>query len=269
MNLQFLWRENYVGYLWASNVTANAYFLHDGILLYENGILSAYTTKEELRVVRTATKRFSNDPKAILKLAEKFQGIRDDIKNLKSLYTKRGLKNYTDKELYKNFILLIDSLKKYIDTYRWTEPHYIEYLEQMAFEAAGKKSWDEKTAQKMVSRLLSSGSKKLYRQFNLDADTIKLFDLLNAVAKMRFEAKRIYAPLAVMSENILRETARRTYFAVSQLSNFSLEELKNLLLKEKQPDIEIVNRRQKTYAIKIDVESKTKVSDFSDQEIKN
>lgn len=264
MKLHFLWRENHIEYLWASSVTANVYFLHDGILLYENKVLSAYTSLAELKKVNSATKHFAQRPKAVLKLEKEFNTNRVNIDAIKSFYTQRALKNASNEELYEKFLLLIKTLREYINTYRWTEPHYLEILEKITIQTVKEKYFDEETAQKILSRLLSE-NKNLSKKFNFEDDSMKLFKLINAIAKMRFEAKKIYFPLVEMSEKILRETARRTYFAVSQISSFSLPELKNLLLKNRFPNIETVNERQKIYAIKIYTNNTKRISDLSRQ----
>ncbi len=85
---------------------------------------------------------------------------------------------------------------------------------------------------------------------------------------MRFRAKKISTPLVDLSEILLREASRRTYLAVTQISNLDLKELKELLCRSKQPNLELVNMRQKHFALKINVMRQPIVENISNIGIK-
>ena len=263
-NLTFLWRENYIGYLWASNVTAKAYFLDSGFLIYEHGVLSAYATSQELDAASNLTSKLFDNPQEILKLEKNFQNIRGKIKKLKPRFFDKKIRKISDKDLYGLFMTLIEGLKDYICTYRWTEPHYIEKIEQTAFNLISGKISEKESVEKVIAKILSGENKKIYAKYKLNDQMIKMLRLLNEIAKMRFEAKKINALFVSLSEKILREAARRTYFAVSQISQFSLQELKDLLLRGSEPNIKRINKRQKEYALEINVLNNSKVEELSE-----
>lgn len=253
MKLHFLWRENYIGYLWASNVTAKAYFLHSGILFYENEILSAYATSRELKAINEFTKYIIKNPEKILELENKFENIRKEIKVFEALILKKSIKNVSNEDLYDLFAKLIDILRRYINNYRLTDPYYLEKIERMIFKFIKEKIPKEESAEKVVAEFLSNGNKKLYLKYDIDFQLAEKLNLLNAISKMRFNAKKVDNYIVELSEKLLREISRKTYFAVSQISFFEMFELKDLLIKGKEPNLESVNRRQKKYAIKVDL----------------
>jgi phosphohistidine swiveling domain-containing protein len=252
MKLHFLWRENYVGYLWASNVTTSAYFLHSGFLLYNQEVLTAYATSKELCEVDKFTEHLAGNQEEILNLEKEFNSIRRKIKSLRVIINNKNARKCTNQELYSLFEVLIGALRDYVKVYLWTEPHFTERIEKEAFSLLDIKIGKKRNMERIVAGLLSY-DKKMTAKYMLDAKTLKTLYLLNEVAKMRFRAKKISTPLVDLSEILLREASRRTYLAVMQISNLDLKELKELLCRSKQPNLELVNMRQKHFALKINV----------------
>lgn len=255
-------------YLWASNVTASAYFLHSGVLLYENNALSAYATAQELEIVRKYTNKLANNPEEILKYELEFKNIREKIKKIKPSFNKTSLRKISNRELYNLFLLLIDTLKNYICAYRWTEPHFVESIEQSALKHINNCLPENINARDIIADLLSAGNKKMYASYSLDDLSIKMVNLLNEIARMRFRAKKINMPLALLSVKIMKETAKRTYLAVSQISQLELEELEGILILNKPLNMELLNKRRRKYALKINMSNPVRARKLSDNETK-
>jgi len=263
----FLWRENYVDYLWAKYVTASVYFQHSGILLYEDSVLTGYATSKEVEVVNEYTNHLLEDPKLILRLSKGFNETRKKIKKATPLLSKKIITESTNKELFKLFIALIDLLKHHVEIYRHTDPHYIKHIEQLAIRATQKVT--DTNPHEFLAKLLSNKGTHHKKYDFIDAEH-ELFDILNTIARTRFEAKKIDTPLVESSEKLLREVARRTDLSVNQISNLDLKELEQLLLNCKMPNLEQVNKRQHLFVLRVKVaRGKTTIKTLSDQEAKD
>lgn len=248
IKLHFLWRENYVDYLWAKNVTASVYFQHSGVLLYEDSVLTGYATPEETKAINKYTDHLLENPKAVLQLNKEFDKTREKVKNAASLFSKKSVTASTDKELYKLFIELIGLFKGHIDVYRHTEPHYIEHIEQLALNAVQKVT--DSNPHEFLAKLLSARG-VYHKKYNFTEAEHELFDMLDVIAHMRFEAKKIDTPLVAFAEQILREAARRTELSINQVSNLDLDELEELLVLGKIQNLEKVNKRQHLFVLKV------------------
>lgn len=266
-NLHFLWRENYVDYLWAKYVTASVYFQHSGILLYEDSILTGYATSEEIGAVNEYTDDLLENPQNILQLSKNFDETREKVKRAMPLFSKKSIKESTDGDLFELFVQLIDLLKSHVDVYRHTEPHYIEHLEQLAVKAVQRIT--NSNPHEFLAKLLSEKS-VYYKKYNLTDSEHELFGILDTVARMRFEAKKIDTPLVEFSERLLREAAQRTDLSVNQISNLDLKELEALLKQGREPNLERVNKRQYLFVLKIRVANeKTTIKDVGDKKAKD
>ncbi|MBI4138444.1 MAG: hypothetical protein HY482_02565 [Candidatus Wildermuthbacteria bacterium] len=269
MNLHFLWREHYVDYLWASNVTAQAYFLHSGVLLYEDGVLTAYASDQELKTVQKTTAHLIKNPKKILQLKKEFQKMREKTNKMSPRYTKQNIQKVASKELYKLFLELLSLIQEMIVTYRLTEPHFVKHIEEMALNAVHSKLVHYKNPGKLFSRIVADKSCLLSKKYGIDTEGLKLIKLMHRVAQMRFKAKRTSFSVGDYAELLLRETARRTYLAIPQVSNLQLQELKSLLLEGKEPNLTSVNKRQKNFALKICMAESPHAKEVSNTELQN
>ncbi len=170
MKLHFLWRENYVGYLWASNVTTSAYFLHSGFLLYNQEVLTAYATPKELCEVDKFTEHLAGNQKEILNLEKEFNSIKRKIKSLRVIINNKNARKCTNQELYSLFEVLIGALRDYVKVYLWTEPHFTERIEKEVFSLLDIKIGKKRNMERIVAGLLSY-DKKMTAKYMLDAKT--------------------------------------------------------------------------------------------------
>lgn len=265
MNLHFLWRENYVSYLWAKSVTANAYFLESGILLYDKEVLSAYATQKELRAVKKFTSHLTKNPRNILKLEKEFDTIRLKVGELKGMFSKRTLTRNTNKELYALLVCLINALNEHIRIYRYTESHYVRCIEEAVIDMLRKKIPANKNPEETLARLLARQDQNLQTQYRLTQKEEALLNLLDEISRMRFKAKKIEVPIIVSAEKVLREIAKRTCLAVNQVSNLTKEELADVLDNNAEPDLETINKRNRGFALLINADLKDNVSDLSER----
>jgi len=251
MKITFLWRENYVGYLWASSVTAKSYFVHSGILAYQNEVLSAYATELEIKKVKKMTEAISNNPAVISNYKKNFKQIKDKTLKFEKKINTINLSKITSRRLYALFENLILILNEYIKAYSWTEAHFLSGIENELYSAIAKKKFIKKSTAEIIAQLLAHKSKKLYQQYKITDQEHLLLNTVNSAARMRFQAKKTMTNLANISETLMREVARRSYLAVSQVSQLELNQLKKLLCQEVKPNLEIINHRQKNFAFMI------------------
>lgn len=265
-NLHFLWRENYISYLWASNVTALVYFLHSGVLIFENEVLSAYATTSELKEVEIHTNHLVDHPEDILKLEEKFNAVKQNIKNIASSYSARNIKNSPNRALYVLILNLFEVFREYISVYKYTEPHYVRHIEKTALEIVRSKM-SANSPEKALAGELAKGNFLYNKDYRFSKKEIDLFSLLQMTAKMRLRAKTIDAPLLGYDERITREIAKRTFVSVNQVSSLNLVELKKILVSGREPKMPVVNERQHHFAVDIKLSRKNRVKNFSNKEL--
>lgn len=251
MRRYFLWRENYVDYLWATNITAKSYFFKSGVLIYENGVLSGFATKEELDYVREYEFYKINSFKKLKELELQFLILRKDISRFIKRYNKKKIATISNAELYNVFIDIFGYFSSFVKKYRYLEPHVVQRWEDKAI-ALIKKLYPDDNPIILLSKLLSDedlDKKKLHKLYQFNSKDI--FKVLQFIAKIRFEAKTMDENLVDFSENILMETAKRTHMAVSQISHMSKYELKMLLVAGKELDLYPINIRAKGFGLEI------------------
>ncbi len=239
----FLWRENYIDYLWATNVTVPAYFQKEGILIYEHHQLSAYATKKELKCAAEIGKDlFNNDgyKNVFVQLKSVVEKNRDTV----SQYAKQYLRELSNKELLKSYENLFESMRNFVNQYKYTEPYYLINIEEDLDKLLQVKESDQERRAHLKVKLLSSANEQ-------DNKTNRLVRFIHKISKERFEAKRIDAAMSDCAENLLEETARRSFMAVTQISSFTKKELEQLLLDNVKPGINAVNKRKQAFALKI------------------
>jgi len=253
---RFLWRENYVDYLWATNVTIPAYFQKEGALIYEHHQLSAYAPKKELNISAEIGKGlFENN-----KYEKVFSQLKSVVENNRSTvpqYKKQYLRGLNNKELLQSYENLFESMRSFVRQYRYTEPYYLASIEDNLDALLYKEEPDQERRAHLKARLLSN--------FNEQKDKIsRLTKFLRETSKERFEAKRIDAVMSDCAENLLEETARRCFVAVTQVSSLNKIELQEMLLDNIKPDINIVNERKKAFALEV---SGRDVKEYVGQEV--
>jgi len=264
-DIKFLWRENYIDYLWATETTGKHYFIDSGYFIYRNGVLSAYATKNEISKSKELTKHLIDNPAKILEIKKHFDDIKEVIDIYHNLFISLKLEKLSNEDLFGIYVSLIDLYSKFIDSYKFTEPHMIDHVESNIKKIVTKLK-GKKDSNKIISHILSD--KKYIKKYDLENYT-DIFNLVKNVAEVRFEAKKITNELSEDTENVLIETARRTNYAVNQISAMSLRELKRLLLKSSEIDLYILNQRSKSFGIKVKVKNnKTFVEDLTDKQVK-
>ena len=262
--INFLWRENYIDYLWATETTAKHYFFNSGYLIYRDGVLSAYATDKELKEALSLTKHLIDNPESLLEIEGEFIEVKKQIDSFHNVFKKINLEKVSKKDLYKLYEDIIRVYGEYIEAYRFTEPHLVDHIEskvkKIVSEIKSKKSQDV-----LLSELLSDKSK--LEKYNLEKHE-DIFNLIHSVSEVRFKAKQIADELAEDVEELLFETARRTNYAASQISQLSLKELKGLILENKKVDTYKPNFRSKKFGISVEFKNnKSKISILSDAQI--
>ncbi|MDR2411932.1 MAG: hypothetical protein LBD88_05235 [Candidatus Peribacteria bacterium] len=259
--LTFLWREPYIDYLWATQTTAKNYFLHSGILVYNNGILSAFATASEFKRIKQQ-QNILLDKNNLAELKNKFTDIKRKIETFYEKFRRQKLKSTSDDLLIKFYQKIINLYGIFIKTYFWTEPHCVKNIELEVNKIIKKISVKDKN--KILANILSD--KRTIKKYKLER-YINLFDTVIEISKIRFSAKTITNKLSDCIEKLLFETARRTNYAINQISSMSFNELKKIFIK--QPvNLYLVNRRVKKFGIKvISNGNNIKIIDLNDKEI--
>ncbi len=263
---KFLWRENYIDYLWAKETTGKHYFFAEGYLIYNRGVLSAYATNKEIKETTVIANNFLKNLSLLLNLEKEIIEVKKEINLFDADFTKLKLKKLDNKKLFQLYISFINLYGKYINLYRFTEPHLVKKIEDKANRIVSNIT-SKKSSKVLLSEILSSPKEKI-KEYGL-LENKDIFELVLSISKIRFEAKKITDILAEDTELLLMETARRTNYAVSQISNMSLEELESLLLENKQIDTYKPNKRTNQFGLFISIKNeKVTIKDLSKEDIK-
>lgn len=263
--LYFLWRENFITYFWASNVTAWSYFIDSGVLFFQNGVLSAYATSDEIKKVKKNSNSVLNQASDVVEIDKKFSEIREDIKKIRSLYLVSRIRKYSDKELYHMMIVILKIFRKYVSFYNLTEAHRIEHIEKRALDIIGGKC-GKSSPEEALANVLGKKNISKNKIVDLSNEEIDVLVLIKKIAKVRFKAKTIDEPLAVYAERLAAEIAKRKNLALNQVDNLTITQLKNLLLYNKEPRMIDVNKRYHFFGLKINKKKKYKVRDLTAKE---
>ena len=191
MKRYFLWRENYVDFLWATNITTQSYFFDSGLLIYEDGVLSAFATKKELDHIHKKEFLKINSLIKLQKMESDFIALKKEVAGFVKKNNK-NIGNLSDKELYNVFIKLFQYFSQFVKKYRYLEPHVIKNWEDSAINII-KQVVSDKNPELVLSDILSSG--RNLRGKLQELDLIKhrdLFIILDKIAKIRFQAKTTY-----------------------------------------------------------------------------
>ena len=251
----FLWRENYVDHLWAQNVIAPTYFQKEGVLVYEDTQLSAYATTQELDAIQKlgeslfAQDKYTDIDKNLLAIAKE-----TDAK--KKRYSKQALKKTSNIDLFNLFDELFDLMKRFLHHYRYTEPHYLDLLENRLDQLVAKQEKNREKKEHLKAQLLMGVDVGV----TLDQETKRVIKFLREISKKRFKAKHHSIVTSRYADALLEETARRSYLAMTQVSSLNRQELKDLLLNNTKPDINAVNERKEAFTFKV---TDTKVAEMT------
>ncbi len=265
-DIKFLWRENYIDYLWATETTGRHYFIDSGYFIYTDGVLVAYATKEEIKKSKADTKHLIDNPEKILDIKNNFDEIKLTIDVYHKIFSDLNLSKLSNKEIYDIYIQIIGLYGKFIEAYKFTEPHMVGHVENKVkriIEGVGSSKKTNIILSKILSNRNSSSKYGLENYKNV-------FNLVTSVAKVRFDAKTITSELLEDTERLLAETSRRTFYAVNQVSNMSLKELRLLLVDNKNVDIKKINTRIKKFGIAVTVKGKkTRITDMNYKKIRS
>ena len=263
--INFLWRESYIDFFWATETTAKTYFIDSGYLIYDNGILSAYATDKEIEMSLLSTKHLIDSPEDILVIKKHFKEVKNKIDTYHKVFSNIKLEKITNKDLYNIFLDISDIYRDFISAYRFTEPHMIDHVESKIKRIVNKNF--KKNSNKVLADILSNPNS--INNYKLEKNK-NIFNLVSEVAKIRFKAKKLTDDLSEDAEGLLFETSRRTNFAVNQISSMSIKEIEDILVNKKDVDIYQINKRVKSFGLSIKVSnSGVKITPVSDKKIKD
>ena len=255
----FLWRENYIDYLWATNVSAKVYFRHSGLFVYDGCQLSAFGSNEELLFSRRESERifeidkYQNIFKSLLEIENK-------ARNLSRIFSEINLKKIDDRAIYDNYLKLFSLMRIFVSVYRFTEPQYVSWAEKSIRAYLSKIEPSKEKQEYLLADLLS---KKIDANRIFNKDVVKKAKFLKEISLKRFRAKKIDILISDMAESLLRETAKRSFLAVSQVSSLNLLELRRVLLKKLPLNLKRVNKRKKFFYLKItNLDEKSSIKTF-------
>lgn len=263
-NLHFLWRENFIDYLWANETTGKHYFFHSGYFVYHKGVLSAYATDDEINTARDFTSNLIDDPAAILNIQNDFTKVKVEIDAFHAAFLKLQLDKISNVDIFDLFTQTIHLFGNFIVIYRLTEPHLVQHIENRAKNiiCTTKNIAEPGT---ILADVLSSEDGVI--KYGLK-EYQNVFDTIRQVSKMRFDAKQFTDELSADISLLLSEVAKRTIYTIPQISNMALHELEDVLIRDISVDVAILNTRMERFGLKISVdENKVTIQDLSDVEI--
>lgn len=263
-NYTFLWRENYTDYLWARNVVAPIYFQKEGVLVYEYSQLTAYATTKELDAVKKIGKiLFVQD--GYERICKELATLARETRLKKARCSKQNLRKVSNKTLLRLYEELFDLMRRFLNNYRYTEPHYLDLIEDELDQFLKKQETQREAREYLKAQLLAGTSTALLRSRKMK----HLVRFLRKISKRRFEAKSNSITASDYADTLLEETARRFYLAATQVSSLNHQELKGLLLDNIRPDVPAVNRRKESFAFEVQNSKITELTEKQCTHFKN
>ena len=116
-NYQFLWKDKYVGMLWAESVTAERYFLKEGILVYDDPILTAYGSPDEMKSAAQYGLLLFQDPKKTEELFADLRKLKKHFRDLKKYLRSKDFSKASNKELLSDYKKVIQSFRFFVGIY--------------------------------------------------------------------------------------------------------------------------------------------------------
>ena len=242
----FLWRESYIDFLWTENVVAPTYFQKEGVLVYEHTQLSAYATPQEIDTIRKVGESLFVQDKYV-DVEKNLLDIAKETEAKRKHYSKQALKKTSNSALLALYQELFNLMKRFLYSYRYTEPHYLDLLEKKVDQFLDKQEKNKEKKEYLKAQLLVGGEVRM----TLDQEIQHIIQLLGEISKKLFEAKRDSLITSRYADALLEETARRSYLAMTQVSSLNYRELKDLLLNNTKPDINTVNERKDSFAFHV------------------
>lgn len=239
----FLWKEYYIDFLWATQVTALSYFQKEGYLKYENGALSAYATVKELESCERESKRVLLEPDRIKVIHDEITHLLQEIRSSEKLFA--SFVDISNLDLLSRYQMLFKWMRRFTSLYRYSEAHYVVVLEKI-LEKSIEKNFSTQDVDELKIRLLSDEY-----LLTIPKGTQEIISIINRLSQDRFEYKKIDRCINEYSEQLLTETARRFPIAVSQISHLSFEELSELLNESTLPELHHANQRNHGFTLKV------------------
>jgi phosphohistidine swiveling domain-containing protein len=251
--LTFLWKEYYIDYLWATQVTAPSYFQVEGYLMYGKGSLFAYATEKELNASKREAQRVLLNPRLTESIRNQTMNLLQTVQD--SHYLFNSLQSVSNSGLLSRFFMVFEWMREFMSLYRYSEAHYAVVLEEMLTERLHEYFPDEDIEHFKIQLLADEYTDAVPREIE------DLVSAIHTLAQDRFTYKQIDRYVNEFAENLLIETAKRFPIAVSQISHLSVEELTELLQNVRFPDLSHSNKRHHFFLLKVHEEGFEEILD--------
>lgn len=265
-----IWRatlDDYGGLFWTEIFILQkgyfkmGYFLEEGVVMLVDGMLTVYYSPREYKIGGERGLKFYRDKQNIRKMFEIFSDGKKRIQALEKHFRATKFLHCSNQELFALWKEMVMAIKTYIDAYFYNEPQFLWKMEEMIRAHINKNEDNQEKQVEILSLLLSppknSKDKKAIEQrrilkdFKFPSELVQFILAIQRSGTERFEIKKHERKISAVRIPLLRETARRTHLSLSQLHAMYFAELRDLLLKNKMPNLQEVNERSKNYFLYI------------------
>lgn len=261
-----IWRDTadgYGGLLWTEIFIHRigyfkiGYFLEEGVEMLSDGMFSVYWSPREFEVAGERGLMFYRDKQNIETMFQRFSEGKKRIQALEEHFQETQFSHCSNRELFALYEELATTIKSYLDAYLYNEPQFLWRMEELIRAHIAKYENDPEKQTQIFSTLLyvpkdpkdkrNAEQLEILKDFKFSSQLLQFISAIRRSGIERFSIKKYERKIPTIRLPLLRETARRTHLSLSQLNALHYEELRDLLLKNKVPNLQEVNGRAKNY----------------------
>jgi len=275
---QLIWRaaEDF-GLFWTETVYLGFnYFIEEGVFMFDDGRFSAYHSPSEWKVAGDYGLSFYQDKQNIDKMFQIFPDSKKKIDIFLSYMKTTNLSTCSNQKILDLYKYAIEAPKRVLEAYLYNEPQFIWKLEEKIREHIAKYESNHVKQGEIYSLLLNVPKNKkdkitfeqqrILKEFEFPKKLIQFVSAIRRSGIERFDIKKPERKLYAERLPLIQEVARRTHLSLSQLDALYFKEFKDLLLKEKSPNLQKVNERRKSWFVFIKRKNKKMVKLFLEGE---
>ena len=261
-----IWRDTVDGYgglLWTEIFIHKigyfkiGYFVEEGVEMLSDGMFSVYWSPREFKIAGERGLIFYRDKRNIETMFQRFSVGKKRIQALEEHFHSTQFSHCSNRELFALYEELATAIKSYMDAYLYNEPQFIWRLEEMIRAHIAKHESNHEKQAETFSLLLyvpknkkdkrNAEQRRILKDFKFSPELTRFILAIRRSGIERFSIKKYERKISTIRLPLLQETARRTHLSLSQLNALHYEELRDLLLKNKAPNLQEVNERAKNY----------------------
>jgi len=225
--------------------------------MLSDGLYSVYWSPREFKIGGERGLMFYRDKKNIEIMWERFSEGKKRIQALEEHFQATQFSHCSNRELFVLYEELATAIKGHMDAYLYNEPQFIWRMEYMIRSHIAKYENDQEKQAQIFSILLyvpkdskdkrNAEQRQILKDFKFSPELTQFISAIQRSGIERFAIKKYERKIPTIRLPLLQETARRTHLSLSQLNALHYEELRDLLLKDKTPNLQEVNERARNY----------------------